>query len=142
MKIGDVSARSGVSQRMIRHYERIGLIGAPARQESGYRSYDDRDLETLRFIGRARDVGFPIEEIRDLLSLWQDNSKGPAELSRLALKHAEDVGRKARVLHQIERALITLAESSKAGDSRTDYPILGSDVAADPKHTPDNPPRT
>ena len=63
MKIAQVPAASGVSQRMIRHYEKIGLIPAAARRASGYRDYDERDLHTLRFIGRARDVGFPIEEI-------------------------------------------------------------------------------
>ena len=71
MKIGQASSASGVSQRMIRHYEKIGLIPEAARRDSGYRDYDDRDLHTLRFIGRARDLGFPIDDIRALLALWK-----------------------------------------------------------------------
>ncbi|MBA4756543.1 MAG: MerR family transcriptional regulator [Sphingobium sp.] len=70
MNIGGASQASGVSQRMIRHYEKIGLIPAPPRRDSGYRDYADADVHRLRFIANARDLGFPIEDIRDLLGLW------------------------------------------------------------------------
>src|SRR5690606_19380946 len=75
MNIGQASKRSGVSQRMIRHYETIGLIPKAARRDSGYRDYDDADVHTLSFIRRARDLGFPINEIAQLLALWQDRSR-------------------------------------------------------------------
>ena len=85
MKIGEASNASGVSQRMIRHYEKVGLIPAAARRDSGYRDYDRTDVHTLAFIGRARDLGFGIEEIRQLLGLWQDRSRASAEVKALAL---------------------------------------------------------
>ena len=75
MKIGEASTASGVSERMIRHYEKIGLIDPAARRDSGYRDYDGRDVHTLKFIGRARDLGFPIEEIAKLLELWRDRGR-------------------------------------------------------------------
>lgn len=81
MKIGDASRVSGISERMIRHYEKIGLIPAAARTDSGYRDYDERDVHTLRFIGRARDLGFPIDEIGRLVALWNDRSRSSADVS-------------------------------------------------------------
>ena len=80
MKIGAASAASGISERMIRHYEKIGLMPKAARRDSGYRDYDERDLHTLRFIGRARDAGFPIEEIRQLLTLWNDRERSSSDV--------------------------------------------------------------
>ena len=75
MNIGDATAASGVSQRMIRHYEKIGLVPPPARRDSGYRDYADADVHRLRFIANARDLGFPIEEIRTLLGLWSNRGR-------------------------------------------------------------------
>ena len=93
MNIGEASKRSGVSQRMIRHYEGIGLIARAARRESGYRDYGENDVHTLRFIRRARDLGFPIEEIGQLLALRQDQSRASADVKALALARAGQLKR-------------------------------------------------
>jgi Cu(I)-responsive transcriptional regulator len=124
VKIGEVSDRSGVSQRMIRHYEKIGLIPAAPRRESGYRDYDQRDLHMLRFIGRARDLGFPIEEIGQLLALWQDKDRSSAEVKKLALARASELKRKARQLEEMRETLEDLARRCH-GDDRPDCPIIG-----------------
>jgi Cu(I)-responsive transcriptional regulator len=123
MNIGQASKQSGVSQRMIRHYEAIGLIPKAARRQSGYRDYDERDVHTLRFIRRARDLGFPIEEIRQLLALWQDRARSSADVKALALARAEELRNKERELKDIRRALEELARSC-SGDRRPDCPIL------------------
>ena len=85
MNIGQAAKASGVSQRMIRHYEAIGLIPKAARRDSGYRNYDDRDVHMLRFIRRARDLGFPIAEIAQLVALWQNSDRARGEVKALAL---------------------------------------------------------
>lgn len=123
MKIGEASVRAGVSQRMIRHYEKIGLITAAARRDSGYRDYDSRDVHTLQFIGRAREFGFPIEEIRQLLALWQDGSRSSADVKTLALARAAELKRKERELHEMRRSLERLAAECH-GDHRPDCPII------------------
>ena len=123
MKIGQASQESGVSQRMIRHYEAIGLIPPAARRDSGYRDYDERDLNTLRFIRRARDLGFPVEEIGKLLALWHDRSRASAEVKALALSRAAELKRKARQLDEMRRSLEHLAANCH-GDARPDCPIL------------------
>jgi Cu(I)-responsive transcriptional regulator len=123
MKIGEASSASGVSQRMIRHYEKIGLIGAPPRRQSGYRDYSDVDLHRLRFIANARDLGFPIEDIRSLLSLWSDNSRESADVKRIALTRAAELHRKALALEALRRSLLDLAEHCH-GDERPDCPIM------------------
>lgn len=124
MKIGQASTESGVSQRMIRHYESIGLIGKAARRDSGYRDYDERDIHTLRFIRRARDLGFPIEEIGQLLALWQDRGRASADVKALALARAGELKRKAKELDAMRRSLEHLAANCH-GDDRPDCPILG-----------------
>jgi len=124
VKIGEASAASGISERMIRHYEKICLMPAAARRHSGYRDYDERDLHTLRFIGRARDLGFSMEEIRRLLELWQDRSRASADVKALALARAAELKRKERQLHEMRRSLEHLAASCH-GDSRPECPILG-----------------
>ncbi len=123
MKIGEVSARTGVTQRMIRHYEKIGLVAPAARRDSGYRDYDQRDVHTLRFIGRARDLGFPIEEIRTLLGLWQDRARSSADVKSLALARAAELKHKAHELDAMRRSLERLAADCH-GDERPDCPIL------------------
>ena len=123
MKIGEVSAAAGVSQRMIRHYEKIGLIPAALRRDSGYRDYDQRDLHTLRFIGRARDMGFPVEEIRTLLALWHDRERSSSEVKKLALSRATELRERIAALEDMRRTLEHLAASCH-GDDRPDCPIL------------------
>ncbi|MES2119371.1 MAG: Cu(I)-responsive transcriptional regulator [Pseudomonadota bacterium] len=123
MKIGGAAAAAGVTERMIRHYEKIGLIPRAARRDSGYRDYDDRDMHTLRFIGRARDFGFSIEEIRRLLELWRDRSRASADVKALALAKAAELKRKERELHAMRRSLEHLA-SCCYGDDRPDCPII------------------
>ena len=123
MKIGEVSAASGVSQRMIRHYEKIGLIPAALRRDSGYRDYDQRDLHTLHFIGLARDLGFPIEDIRRLLALWSDRGRSSLDVKQLALARAAELRERMAVLEGMCRTLEHLAEACH-GDDRPDCPIL------------------
>ncbi len=123
MNIGQVSAESGVSQRMIRHYEKIGLIPTPPRRDSGYRDYSDADVHRLRFIANARDLGFPIEEIRSLLNLWEDRHRSSAEVKALAISRADELGRKAALLNRMRHALMDLADGC-TGDERPECPII------------------
>lgn len=123
MRIGEVSSASGISERMIRHYEKIGLMPAALRRQSGYRDYGDRDVHTLRFIGRARNLGFSIEEIRKLLGLWHDRTRASADVKALALARAAELERKERELHEMRRSLEQLARSCH-GDDRPECPII------------------
>jgi Cu(I)-responsive transcriptional regulator len=123
VKIGQASAASGISERMIRHYEKIGLMPRAARRDSGYRDYDERDVHTLKFIGRARDLGFSVEEIGKLVELWQDRSRASADVKALALARVTELKRKERALHDMRRSLEHLAASCH-GDDRPDCPII------------------
>lgn len=123
MNIGQASEASGVSQRMIRHYEQIGLIPRAARRDSGYRDYSPPDVHRLRFIANARDLGFPVEDIRMLLGLWSDRKRSSAEVKALASARAEELRRKAEALEGMRRTLVDLAERCH-GDDRPDCPIL------------------
>lgn len=122
MNIGAASDASSVSQRMIRHYEKIGLVPAPSRGGS-YRDYSDADVHRLRFIANARDLGFPIEEIRTLLGLWSDRTRSSADVKALAQSRAAELGRKVRALEAMRRSLTELAQSCH-GDNRPDCPII------------------
>ena len=124
MKIGNASAASGISERMIRHYEKIGLMPKAARRDSGYRDYDANDVNTLRFIGRARDLGFSIDEIATLLELWRDRTRASADVKALALARAGELRRKEELLRAMRRSLEHLAASCR-GDERPNCPILG-----------------
>lgn len=130
MKIGDASAASAVSQRMIRHYEKIGLIAPAPRRSSGYRDYDERDVHALRFIGRARDLGFGIEVIGQLLALWNDSSRSSGDVKALALAQSSELHRKAKALEAMRRTLERLAASCH-GDDRPNCPILDDLEAGD-----------
>ncbi|ABF54249.1 Cu(I)-responsive transcriptional regulator [Sphingopyxis alaskensis] len=123
MNIGAASETSGVSQRMIRHYEKIGLIPSPPRRESGYRDYSDADVHRLRFIANARDLGFPIEEIRSLLDLWADRNRASSEVKILAEARATELGKKAAALQAMQSTLLSLAKHCH-GDDRPDCPII------------------
>lgn len=122
MNIGEAAAASGVSAKMIRHYESIGLLTA-ARSGNGYRVYAERDVALLRFIRHARDLGFPLEDIRRLLALWQDRGRASAEVKRLALAHVDALESKADSLRSMAASLRHLAAHCH-GDARPDCPIL------------------
>ncbi|MFL6675086.1 MAG: Cu(I)-responsive transcriptional regulator [Massilia sp.] len=123
MNIGGVAQASGVSAKMIRHYESIGLIGAARRTESGYRLYTGQDVQVLQFIHRARALGFSLEQIRSLLALWQDKHRASADVRALARSHIEELNRKIAEMEAMRRTLETLAASCR-GDNRPECPIL------------------
>lgn len=123
MNIGMAAAASGVSTKMIRYYESIGLIPAALRTDSGYRDYSDKDVHALRFVARARTLGFSVEQMADLLALWRDRGRASADVKRIALEHAAELDRKARQLNEMRRTLIQLAENCH-GDNRPDCPII------------------
>lgn len=123
MNIGRAATRSGVPAKTIRYYEEIGLIPKAARTDGGYRDYDDRDVEMLRFIHRARDLGFPVKDVAALLTLWRDRSRSSADVKKLALDHVADIDVKIEELKSIRRTLTDLATRCH-GDERPDCPIL------------------
>ncbi len=123
MNIGETAAAAGVSAKMIRYYESIDLIKEPVRTESGYRVYSQEDVHTLRFIGRARDLGFSIEEISSLLTLWHDRSRASADVKRIATEKITTLEAKIRELAAMVESLRHLAENCH-GDHRPDCPIL------------------
>ncbi len=122
MTIGEAAARSGISAKMIRHYEAIGLIAAE-RRANGYRSYGPQDVAVLRFIRHARDLAFPLEDIRRLLALWRDRSRASAEVKQMALAHVAALEAKAAAMQAVAGSLRHLAQHC-AGDDRPDCPIL------------------
>lgn len=124
MKIGEAARTSGISERMIRHYEKIGLVAAAPRRDSGYRDYSPLDVHTLRFIARARDLGFSVDEIRQLVALWNDHGRASSDVKSLALARAAELRAKESQLREMRSALEHLAASCH-GDGRPDCPILG-----------------
>lgn len=127
MNIGEVARETGISQRMIRHYEAIGLIVPPVRRDSGYRDYGERDLHDLRFIARARALGFGMDAIGRLLGLWRDRERSSADVKAMALAHVSELKAKERALRAMRLTLERLASECQ-GDHRPDCPIL-SDLA-------------
>jgi len=128
MNIGEAAKRSGVTAKMIRYYESIGLIDAPSRTQAQYRVYEADDIHTLRFVKRSRNLGFSLEETRALLALWRDKSRASADVKRLAMAHVGDLEAKAAELQAMADTLRHLAEHCH-GDGRPDCPIL-TDLAA------------
>ena len=123
MNIGEAAKASGVSVKMIRHYEAIGLLPAATRTESGYRVYRPEDIHALRFIRNARDLGFPLAEIEELLGLWSNRARASAEVKRLALAHVVAIDEKVKALQAMGDTLRHLAAACK-GDHRPECPIL------------------
>ena len=125
MNIGQAASASGVSAKMIRYYESIALIPAGKRSDSGYRIYGENDLHALRFVKRGRSLGFSLEQIRDLLSLWQDKARASADVKSIALGHVDELNQRIAELTEMRDTLQTLA-SCCHGDHRPDCPILQS----------------
>jgi len=123
MNIGEAAQRSGVSAKMVRHYESLGLLPLVGRTDSGYRQYGDKEVHTLRFIRRARDLGFGMAEIGELLKLWQNRRRASGDVKRIALNHMADLDRRIAEMEAMKRTLSSLA-SCCHGDQRPDCPIL------------------
>lgn len=128
--IGRAAEISGVSAKMIRHYEAIGLIPRAGRTAGNYRTYGDNDVHTLRFIQRARALGFSMKQIATLVSLWRNRSRSSASVQRLALEHIDELQTKIESLQAMVRTLSDLAHACH-GDARPDCPIL-EDLARAP----------
>ena len=123
MNIGQAADRSGVSAKMVRHYESLGLLPRIGRTESGYRQYAEKEVHTLRFIRRARDLGFSMSEIAELLKLWQNRRRASADVKRIALSHVADLDRRMEEMAAMKRTLERLADCCH-GDERPNCPIL------------------
>ena len=123
MNIGQASAASGVSAKMIRHYEEIGLVREPKRTASNYRTYSGNDVHVLRFIRRARALGFSVRNIKELLALWQNKSRSSAAVKRIAREHIDELKDKIAELEAMVDALEHLARHCH-GDERPECPIL------------------
>jgi Cu(I)-responsive transcriptional regulator len=132
MNIGEAAKASGVSAKMIRHYESIGLFGSPARSEAGYRVYGEREVHLLRFIRHSRDLGFSLEQIRALLGLWQDRSRPSRQVRALAQAHLAELEAKLAELQAMKTTLQQLVDSCH-GDARPDCPILDTLEAGLPR---------
>ena len=129
--IGDAARASGVSAKMIRYYEGIGLISPPVRSAANYRHYDQTAVQTLKFVARSRSLGFSVNEIAQLLALWQEQGRSSAAVKALALAHAADLGRRIAALQSMKSAVETLAAQCR-GDDRPACPIL-DDLAGPPE---------
>ena len=123
LTIGEAAARTGLSAKMIRYYEQEGLFVPLARSQAGYRQYGEADLNALRFIRSARDLGFSLKQITELTSLWRDRGRASAEVKQLALAHIESLEAKAALLNSMATTLRNLAQRCH-GDDRPDCPIL------------------
>jgi len=121
--IGQAASQSGVSAKMIRHYESLGLLPTVPRTEAGYRQYGESEIHTLRFIRRARALGFSMAEIAELLKLWQDKRRASADVKRIALAHVADLERRIAEMQAMRQTLAQLAHCCQ-GNHRPDCPIL------------------
>ena len=123
VNIGEAARRSGVSAKMLRHYESLGLLGAVNRSDSGYRQYTPADVHTLRFIKRSRDLGFSMAEIAELVNLWQNRGRASASVKRIAQKHVDELSTRIAAMQAMQRSLQDLLQHCH-GDARPDCPIL------------------
>jgi MerR family copper efflux transcriptional regulator len=123
MNIGQAARRSGLSTKMIRYYESIGLLKPATRSDSGYRLYQPEDLHSLAFIKRSRDLGFSLEEVGKLLRLWQDRQRASADVKALAMQHIDELNRRIEELVSLRDTLGDLVSHCQ-GDERPDCPIL------------------
>ena len=130
MRIGEAARRSGMTAKTIRFYEEAGLVAPAPRAGNGYREFGEDDVRRLRFIHRARDLGFGVEEVGRLLSLWSDRDRASADVKRLALEHVARVEAKMAELRSVRDAILHLAERCH-GDGRPECPIL-DDLAGGP----------
>jgi MerR family copper efflux transcriptional regulator len=132
MNIGDASRESGVSAKMIRYYEEVGLLAPAGRSDAGYRIYGADEIHVLRFIRQARRLGFLVEDIRKLLTLWQDRSRASAEVKAIAFEHVAELDKRIAELTDMRNTLAELAMHCH-GDERPDCPILArlADAGAD-----------
>ena len=130
MNIGAAAAASGVSAKMIRHYEAIGLLRPAARRDNAYRDYGDADVHELRFVRRARRLGFSIDEIGELLALWRDGDRPSREVRRIAQSHLADLETRVAEMQAMAATLARLIHACH-GDDRPHCPIL-DDLAAEP----------
>lgn len=141
MNIGKAAKASGISAKMIRYYESTGLIATALRTDAGYRDYSDEDVHTLRFLRRARDLGFSVEQMTELLALWRDRGRASADVKEVALRHVEELERKARELREMSLSLKHLAENCQ-GNDRPNCPIideLADDIAPEKAPQPGRP---
>jgi MerR family copper efflux transcriptional regulator len=123
LNIGQAATHSGVSAKMIRHYESLGLLPTVHRTDAGYRQYGEKEVHTLRFIRRARVLGFSMAEIAELLKLWQNKRRASADVKRIALAHVADLERRIAEMEAMKQTLGHLAHCCQ-GNSRPDCPIL------------------
>ena len=130
MNIGAAAEQSGVPPKTIRYYESIGLIAAADRRANNYRDYSDSDVQTLRFIHRARSLGFSVKEVGGLLALWRDRRRASHDVKALALAHVGDIDRKVAELQSMRRTLTELTERCH-GDQRPECPILDDLASGD-----------
>ena len=123
MNIGEAAKASGVSAKLIRYYESIGLIPEAGRTAAGYRVYTAQEVRILRFVKRARTLGFSIERIQALVGLWRDKERASAEVKRIALEHVDELEAKIAEMRAMADTLRELADACH-GDHRPDCPIL------------------
>ncbi|RZJ20031.1 MAG: Cu(I)-responsive transcriptional regulator [Haliea sp.] len=121
--IGEAAKRSGVSAKMVRHYESLGLLPSVERTEAGYRQYTEKEVHTLRFVKRSRDLGFSMAEIAELLKLWQNRRRSSADVRKIATKHVQDLNQRMAEMEAMRKTLEHLVHCCH-GDQRPDCPIL------------------
>jgi Cu(I)-responsive transcriptional regulator len=134
VNIGTVADMTGISAKMVRHYESLGLLPPITRTDGGYRQYSQADVHTLRFIKRSRDLGFSMAEIAELVALWQNRRRASASVKRIAQQHMDELAQRIQAMQAMQRSLRQLLHHCH-GDERPECPIL-DDLANHHKHMP------